>query len=249
MSGLQRITEVEFNDAVDSTVNYKKFFIFPGKSYLFVNVNNIKDILQKRFALESIVVEKTFPQTLNIIVEEKLSTIIYDNGEKYSYLGLNGNVVELAQNVTADEWLEKIVITTTTLADGTIHEESKVVDRKHSPAIDRVGRELGNYPVVYDLRGLDVDVNVNVLAEPVVQGVIEWFNFFEKQSDIPFGYIVMDGGTGEGVIKTREGWEALVRFEDVKRQFDELLFVLNTSAKRGSFSYIDLRYKGKVFLQ
>ena len=213
-----------------------------------VDVNDLKSILLDKFPIRSIIVQKSFPNTLSIIVDEKISTIIYDNGSKYSYLGLEGNIVEIVQNVSPTEWYEKLEIVTSTLADGTERKEEKIIERKHVPAVIDVVRDLGNYPIVYDRRGRVAELNAKVLQEKTVHGVIDWFNLIEKKTEIPFQYVVIAGEVGEATIISQNEAELRVNLhERVNEQFDELQLVLRDKVDLSGVSYIDLRYQGRVY--
>ena len=250
VAGLQRISETEFKDSALGVTKYNRLLLFPGQSYFIVNLDEIRDILKDKYALESIIVRKQFPDTINITVEEKISTIIYDNGEKYSYIGTNGNVVEILRQVGEDEWQGEIKITTSTNELGEVVEKRQEVGRSHTPAIKNVIAEMGDYPIVYDTRHRSADVNTNVLFDNTVSGIISWFNIINKKTDIPFKYIEINNEIGDAVIKTYEGWEMRVNLhKDIDTQFEELQYLLKNKITRPNLNYIDLRYPGKVYWQ
>lgn len=249
ITGLQRIKDAEIKDDILGIMNDKKMFIFPKSSYAFIDVSEIRDILKDKYPIESITVKKNFPNELLINLEEKISTVIYDNGEKYSYLGLDGNIVEQLGKVDEKEWQEKIEITTTTLADGTIREEKKVIERIHKPNLNNLLSKFGNYPVLYDTRNTTNTEPISSLVKPeIVTGIIEWFNFLNKKTDIPFGYIIIEDGMGKGLINTREGWVLIVDLIDrFDTQVDELNLLLKDKIDRRNLNYIDIHYPDKVF--
>jgi len=250
IDGLQRINKSEINDTVFGVINYKKFFIFPRESYFLVNVGEIGSILKKRFPLESIIVKKTFPNILQIILEEKISTIIYDNGKEYSYLDTEGQVVEIIRKIGDDEWKREIEIVTSTNELGEEISEEKIIKENHQPNITQIIEEMGDYPIIYDTRDQKIEIKSKVIDQKIVQGAIDWFNLINKNTDIPFGYITIYNGIGDGVIKTRDGWSLLVKLNgDVKAQFDELQYLLKQKISRDNLNYIDLRFPDKVYWQ
>lgn len=249
VDGLHRIEEAPFREAVRGVMDYKAYFLFPQDSYIFANVEEIRDILRSRFPIESISVTKSFPNTMTISVEEKISTVIYDNGKQYSYVGTDGKIVEVLRNVGQDEW--RIVRETVTSTNALGEEVSADVEkyRYHIPPVKDLGAELGSYPIVYDLRGREGGINAEVLKEDTVQGVISWFSQLEKITDIPFLYVVIENELGDGVIKTEEGWELKVKLDQsVERQMNELQILLSNEAfNRAQISYVDLRYPGRIY--
>lgn len=250
VNGLQRIDKAEFNDGLQSILNYKKFFFLPAKSYIMADVDEIKDILKSRFPIASIIVKKTFPNSLSIIVEEEISTIIYDNGREYSYLGLNGEVVEKLRKVGEDEWYIQTEMVSSTNELGEEILEEKEISRTHIPPIKNLITEIGDYPIVYYVNGPEGEINQAVLQTKTITGLVEWFNIINKQTDIPFAYIVIEDEVGDGEIKTREGWKIKVKIsENIQTQFDRLQVILKEQIKRPNLSYIDLRYEGRVYWQ
>ncbi|MBT4121179.1 MAG: FtsQ-type POTRA domain-containing protein [Candidatus Magasanikbacteria bacterium] len=250
INGLQRIEQTDITNAVFGVIDYNRLFIFPGESYFLVNVDEIKDILKQRFPLESIIVKKTFPNTLEIVLEEKISTVIYDNGREYSYLDTEGKIVEIIRKIGDDEWDRKTETVTTTNELGEEITEEKVLEQTHRPNIVSIIKEMGDYPIFYDTRDQKIEINSKVIDANMVSGAIEWFNFINKNTDIPFGYIEIHNGIGDAVIRTREGWHLLVKLDSpVKSQFEELEYTLKQKVSRENLNYIDLRFPGKVYWQ
>ncbi|MBT3538648.1 FtsQ-type POTRA domain-containing protein [Candidatus Parcubacteria bacterium] len=250
ITGLQRIGETEIRNTIDGISSYKTLNIFPRKSYFLTDINEIRDILKERFPLRSVIVQKTFPNKLSIIIEEKISTLIYDNGKEYSYIGLEGNVVEKMRNVGDYEWNIKTETATSTNAEGEIETHEKIIERKHVPDTKTLINELGDYPIVYDKREKTVEINEAVLSSKEIQSLIEWFNILTKTTDIPLKYFVIEGEVGDFVVSTYEGWVIKTHFEnDVSSQIEKLKTILKEKVKRPQINYIDLRYEGRVYLR
>lgn len=250
VTGLQRISETELKDSTIGVTKYHRLLVFPGQSYFIVNLDEIRDILKDKYALESIIVKKQFPDTISIAVEEKISTIIYDNGNSYSYIGTDGNVVEILRQVGEDEWVGEIKITTSTNELGEVVEERQEIGRSHIPAIKNVIAEMGDYPIVYDTRHREANVNANVLFDNTVAGIISWFNIINRKTDIPFKYVEINNEIGDAIIKTYEGWEMRVNLHgSIDTQFEELQYLLKNKITRPNLNYIDLRFHGKVYWQ
>ncbi|HBU06479.1 MAG TPA: hypothetical protein DEB09_00170 [Candidatus Magasanikbacteria bacterium] len=250
ITGLQRISETEIKNATLGVINYKRLFILPGQNYFIVDLDEVRDILKEKFPIESIVISKTFPNVLNINIEEKISTLIYDNGKNYSYIGTDGHIVEILRKVGDDEWQTQTKTTTSTNETGETITKTEIIKLAHIPSVRNIVNEMGDYPIVYDIRNKDTNLNDRVLDEVNVAGIINWFNLLTKKTDIPFGYVVLENDLGDGVIKTREGWNIKVKLDkEIDKQFEELQFTLKNKVKRNNLQYIDLRYLGKVYWQ
>lgn len=256
ISGLQRIPHQELHDTIFATIKYNRWLFFPGKNYFIVNLDEIRDIIKEKYPIENIKVTKTFPEKIEIILEEKISTIIYDDGKNYSYVGADGSIVEILRRVGDDEWqqLNPIITTTsTTSTDKEGDEEKENLNdspKIHKPDIKILINDFGDYPIVYDKTDKNYQAGDPVLSPKSVSGIIDWFNLINKKSDIPFNYLILENEIGDGVIKTKEGWEIMINVDNhVQEQFYELAHLLKEKIDRQTVNYINLRYLGKVYWQ
>ena len=111
-------------------------------------------------------------------------------------------------------------------ADGTVKIEEQIIDRYHTPPVNSIVLEMGDYPIVYDKRMKEGKINDIMLTPEIIQGTIEWFNLLHNQTDISIGYFVLDSETGEVNIKTREGWEIKADLlKRIQEQFGDFQFV------------------------
>jgi hypothetical protein len=248
ISGLQRIEETNIRNTVESVLNYKKFFVLPGSSYVIADVGNIREVLIDKYPLATLSVKKSFPNSLSISIQEKITTVIFDNGSLYSYIGLDGRVVEIVGQVTDSEWEETYEVTTTTLADGTKKTEKKLVERIHTPAVDSLKRDLGSFPIVYDPTHIEVEINTKAMEESDVRGIIDWFNESQRLG-IGFRYAKVAKSGGEADILTNSGWRILALLTNVKTQVEQFNFVLDQKINTDNAEYVDLRYPGRVYWQ
>lgn len=249
VKGTERIQDEEIKKAILGTVDYKKFLVLPGKSFFVVDVEEIKDVLKSRFPLSTVEVRKTFPHYISAEVHEKISTIIYDNGKQYSYIGLDGKIVEVLRAVGADEWHDEVRMVSTTIATSTVELKQEIISSEHIIRSERIKKEMGNYPIVYDKRAVEGTVNSSMLQPETVQQIVTWFQFISSYTDIPFAYITIEDELGDAIIYTTQGWFIKMRFTDIEEQFEALKLVLGKQVQRDQLRYVDVRYKGKVYWQ
>lgn len=249
ISGNQRVKKEDLQKTAEGVIFYKKWYILPQNSFIFANVEEIKDILKRRFPLESIVVAKTFPNALNVAVQEKIPSIIYGNGKQFAYIDDGGRVIEVVRNVLEHEWKETIKNTTSTAPDGAIMTGTEVVSRTHKPDIRQLQSQFGVYPVVYDKTGKGETVNEAVITEKISVNILEWVSALKSRGDISLNYFVLDSEMGELAIKTKEGWEIMAKVDgNVKEQFENLLLILREKiSNRAGLSYIDIRSDGRFY--
>lgn len=249
ITGLNRISLHDFKNTIQATLNYRQLFILPGNNYFLVDLSEIRDILKEKYSLNSIIIKKTFPNIINITVEEKISKIIYDNGLNYSYLDENGAQIELMRKLGNEEYqvvnLEQVSVVSTTT--------TSTIERVfvHRPNVANLKKEFGDYPIIYDKNSYDDKASEIILDKITISGVMDWFNLIKKQDKIKVEYFIIGDERARGIVVTGDGWIIKTDFSmDSKNQFDQLQYLLKEKIdSKAPLNYIDLRYPGKVYWQ
>lgn len=248
IEGNQKIQETDIRDTVLGILSYKRFYLFPQDNFFVVDIDDVHEILRQKFALRSLTITKNFPGTLNISLEEKLSTIIYDNGEQYSLMDANGKISEILRIVDDNEWRVIKKNVTSTNAEGIEVTTDTIISRFHSPNYQKISKEVGGYPLVYDTRGKPIGKGEQMLDENTVKEIIEWYETLTTHSDVPLSYFYLDQEVGDVVIKTTEGWTIKAKLNDsIQEQFQALQYILTQKVERPNLQYIDVRFPGRAF--
>lgn len=247
IQGLQRIKEGDIRDTVNGILSYKRFLIFPQNNFFVLDIDDLHNILEQKFGLQKLTISKSFPHSLHIIVEEKLSSIMYDNGEQYSIIDSNGKVSEILRIIDDSEWRVIKKRVTSTSEGGTEVSTEQIVSRFHTPNYKKITSEVGDYPLVYDSRNKKLGKGEQVLNENTVQEIIEWYEALKK-TDIPFTYFYLEQEVGDVTIKTTEGWNIKAKLDkNIQEQFQTLEYILKQKVKRPDIQYIDVRFSGRAF--
>ncbi|MBD3311739.1 MAG: hypothetical protein GF349_04605 [Candidatus Magasanikbacteria bacterium] len=248
VDGIKRIDKLEFREAVKGAMDYKRYFILPAKAYVMTDTTELKNLLKSKYALSDINVEKKFPHYLKITVEEQLSTIIYDNGDRYSYLGKDGTIVEVLRETGEDEWIIKTKIVTSTNENGEIISEEVEESRTHIPPVHAIINEIGDYPIIYDKRHKKGEVNDVMLSEQSTMGILSWFNNIKKIDSLPRGYFLLENELGDSKYITENGWFLKINIADnSKEKLNKLLILLDDQINLDRISYVDLRFDGRIY--
>lgn len=247
ISGNSKIATTEIEAVVRNTLEFKSYGFIPNSSFFVANVTDIQDVLQRRFPISEVVIEKKFPHDLIINISEKISTIIYDNGSKYGLVGLDGSVIELLRAVEDSEWTNIMGKGVTTTEDGTTSTIDIVTERLHIPDIKKVTDQAGDYVVIYDKRGHQVDKGIVVMTPKEVQLMIDWYNEI-KNENFGITMITIENDT-DFSLQTKEGWIIKGRFvrKNTADQFRELKLALQKIENTKKLSYIDLRYENRIY--
>ena len=249
--GLHRISESDIRATIQGILNYKEFGLFPHYSYFISNIDEIKFVLKDRYPIEKIILEKKFPNNLNVTIEERLSTLIYDNGKEYSYIDLNGNFIETLRKVNEYEWEYTTLTTTSTNEQGEIEIHTEIVEQIHKPDIHAIIQELGDYPIVYDDAQAEDTQSQNdpVLERKTVEYIIDWYNSLKKMTQIQLKYFIIENTIGDITIQTYQGWSIKTRLDrPAETQIGELETILQEQLHNDiPSSYIDLRYADRIY--
>jgi|GEM_PF-1779645 len=235
---------------------------YPASNFFLVNKKNISDFLQNKYALNNITVEKIFPNTLKITVEEKITSVIYDNGYAYYLMGEDGTIIKHLRDVHNSEFVlatdtPKIIISTTTpsttvklsnikiSAVNTTASSNQFTNTTHIPAYGEMLMEYGRYPLLYDLRHESALENTTIMAATSIKGLLAFYNALEKGKLAMVTYTTISEIDGGITLYTTQPWKIFIQpANDIAAQINNLKIILNSSKPK---EYIDLRFGDRVY--
>ena len=251
VSGLERINQEAFLSAAEGIMDYNVFFILPKSSFLMVDKTELEVILSEKFPIAEITIEKTFPDLLNVSVKEEISSVIYDDTRTYSFIGLDGTVVETIRSVGDDEWFSVGVVGDLSTPTSTTAEA--VEKKEHRIDAIKIHKEMGKYPIIYDEFAQHSQEGgragrVVVISPEHVANMIRWFKKLPSDVGLSVAYFRLDKSRRNVEIVTNEGLVVLVWLGS---EFERQLESLRLSQEHGfteDVSYVDIRHQGRVFL-
>lgn len=229
--------------------------IIPKNNYFFVRAGKIKSDLSQKYSLKSIEVKKIFPGTLSVILEEKVTTIIYDNGSSYSLLDKDGTAIKIieqyadaASTTTTSTPITELTYpddTSTTTASTTV----EVIRRSHEPNFEKLTKDNGDIPILYDTRKIFVaDKQNSILSPETIQSIIDWHDLAEAQGIGEVKYMETDDPMAGLRIYFNKPWYLIVETRNLSTdlQLQNLHTILNSRDIKPK-EYIDLRVGDRVY--
>lgn len=248
ISGNDRIATQELHKTVAATIDNTFAFVIPTNSYLFVNIPEIEQILKEKYPLKSVRIEKSFPRTLTVDIQEKISYLIVDDTKTYSLYDLDGAKVKILQNVGQGEWkiqYETITLTTTTVNQNNeeiVEEivEEREVGRIHQPDTLGIRRAYDNYPIVL------LSDTSQLYTREQADYIISWYEEFNTKKTDGGGirYFKILNTTDFDII-TDMGY---IIHANTKQPVSYQMKILSEVLDRDSATeYIDVRFSNRAF--
>lgn len=238
-SGLRTIRQDRILPDVQAAILEKKK-IWPADNYFILSPHEMADYLKTHYALHTVSVKKVFPDTVAITLEEKISSVIYDDGKFYYLLGEDGMVIKALRPVEEDEFklLTNGSVTTTI--------SSTIAHREHLPNHQRVAAEHGDYPIIYDLRaGNTTTEKMIVVGAELIKTANTFRVEMEKQEIGEVKYYTLDNLKAGLRAKTNLGFAVFIQpSDDLRVQVENLKILLRAEKP---IEYVDLRYEGRVY--
>ncbi len=246
-SGLNNTTKNELDEFIYNNFLNKKSLL-PLNNYFFINTTKISGDLYKTFAFETVEVIKIFPNQLNVNIKEKISSVIYDNGKKYFLLDSGGTAIKYLKDVEPYEINQKT--TSSSLSILTFNTSSTVAVNtstvEHTPDYKKINKLFGNYPIIYDRRGFDVETKQEgILPSEHIAAVIAWYKTLTGQGIDHLKFFTLDNLNSGIVVDTVDSWDILFQPKNNNNtQINTLKEILPTIKPQ---QYVDLRYGEKVY--
>lgn len=258
-SGLTLINKAEINQYINDKYLTSKFL--PKNNYFLVSASKItKDIVEK-YATTKVEVAKIFPGVLSISIEEKITSIIYDNGDTYALLDNNGSVVLIIPNgdtqistgtpatSTAPTQLDNDLPPATT-ASSSISSSTTMteIDDKHAPDWRKLSKSYISIPILYDARLQPVsDKQSGILTSSFINAIIDLQTQIRAAGVGEVRYFTTNNPVAGVAATTNKPWKILLQPSNSTADQIANLKTLLDSKNVHPTEYIDLRYGERVF--
>ena len=252
--GLNIIKEDEIHNFINNNFLIPKHNWWPKNNYFILNKDTVAKQLKENFAIENVLVEKKFPNQINVIIKEKTTSVIYDNGREYVLLDEEGRFVKTLKTINESEFFAEATTTNTesntsstssTIATMNIDaiNQSSTAIKIHQPDYLAIKKEMGSFPIIYDHRiGRE---GKNNLEKEVVAAALTWKKMLEQGKVGELHYFVLENLAAGLKVKTSNPWDILININgNHENAYNNLEAVIRNNKPT---EYIDLRYGERVY--
>lgn len=225
--GNEYISQQDIKEIVNQQMGEKRLLFFNQNNLIFFSKKAAKASLASHFFFDNININKKYPETLVIKVEEKISSLIWSNNSGKYYLDLEGNVI---RQITADNLV--------------------ISEGEGDTEVIRSEINSGRYPVIQDQSNSEIITGQPILAKDRIDFIIELTKKIKSQADFSISYYTLASPSINYItLITDEGWLVHFSFENQISNQINLLFSLlyQKIDDRSKLEYIDLRFGDKIF--
>lgn len=261
INGLRVINQSEIDNYIHD--KYIAHGWWPKNNYFLMNSKKIAADITGKYAVNKVEIKKIFSHEIEINIEEKITSIIYDNGQDYYLLDSEGTVVKtieidrepLSNNPIFNETGSAFSSTTspdtatsTASLQITVTSTQNSTTDAHKPAYIKFSGEYYGMPIFYDARHLNVhDKQVRVLSGELIQSIIGWKQALKDNGVGDVNYFTSNNPTAGITAVLSRPWSIMIQpTNDMQEQIQNLKTILANPEVKPT-EYIDLRFKERVF--
>lgn len=245
---LKDIPKTEIENIVRSQYldNWK---LVPRDNYFLINTGRIENIIKDKFLVDSVTVTRKFPDKLEIEINEKPGSAIYDNGRQYFLLDDAGNVIKILWNAgSGDSGPLANLATTDSLSLIDLPGAATSTAIIHIPDYKKIKLMYSNYPILYDLRTPVIEnKQKNIISGEIIASLSAWQKGLAKQGIGTPLYFVMNNPFSGIISKTTNNWDIV--FNPAANATSTLAIIKEVLQKNKPAKYIDIRFPegSKIF--
>ena len=249
LSGLQLVKPEEVVAALN-----KQFLQpesrWPHNNYWLVRTSAIIKFLNDTYSFNKVEVQKIFPNTLRVAVEEKISTVVFDDGRNYFMLDQQGSATKLLQTVQPNEFVQVpapvLFSPSSSLTSTTKLASASTTVTQHIPNFSSIQNQYGGIPLIYMQTPTSTYEHQTAVLDPdLIRGIILAYNLM-RQSGFYIKYFSVDPIVEAGMVAyTDHPWKLYFQpVGDIQTELNHLKQIIKTNHPS---EYVDVRFGDKVY--
>ncbi len=272
--GLNFIKKEDIDSTIKNDLLNNRLVMTPN-GYFLINTKSLEKKLSEKYSLNSIKVKKIFPSELLVDLDEKISTIIYDNGLGYYLLDNEGGVLKFLDkaenpevNISKEGGMivppsneknatEATVMATSSLSTTstpaissliqgiTLPNEEKELIKTHIPEFRKIKKNFGSYVILYDTRNISVTEKQPNIISKKIIENTIVWSDILEKEGMSVKYMTCEHPLGGITTHTDLPW--VIIFDPTKDLTEQLTRMKEVLKDNIINEYIDLRFSDRVY--
>lgn len=231
VEGLKTIQGNDFKKIIDDFLSSRRLLVFPNSNMLLMDKGKLHQIIGEKYVLDELVIDRDFPQTLNVNVRERLSNAILVMGESYYYLDSRGVILrrlskgELYPGLSSGPYSGEV------------------------PEFQNAIEEL-NLPLIYVQSFSDIHVGQQFLTPEKYLKILESNEILETYTTYKLDYYkITDINANWVKLAIQGGWEAHIDLDkNIQTQIVKVhTFIQEQGLNPADYEYFNARYDDRIY--
>lgn len=177
IDGQGRVSADSIRSVIDNELNRKVWFIFKGANLFLFDQKRVEHALNEKYALDTLAIDKKFPNKLEVYFDEKDYVLIWREGESLHYAGANG---ELITEVSLLEIKNKDYPIVENISNQTAQDKKIPISQKEIGYILNLFQEFKKHEQALTLEKFLVNNEINSVTLKILNGPEIIFNTEES---------------------------------------------------------------------
>lgn len=148
ITGTKELNDFQLQQEVESSLEGKFFGLLPKDNYLLVSRGRVEKMLAEKYKkIRSVRVEKRFPDTLTISIDERDSLLVWCKGENECFMLDEDGVAYNAADFNSPELTQNKLLTINDRSSSEVLIGSEVIKKSYEDYILKIKDELGKLGV------------------------------------------------------------------------------------------------------
>lgn len=213
--------------------NYVRSSIFSRNNYFLFPDKALAQKIKQIFLYENVQIKKVFPDTIQVVINEKPASVIYDDNTNYYLLDADGKTIK-----QLNEFINNPIVNTD------VTTSSVTPPNAHLSTYQQIQTTYGNFPVIFNDKAT-IKNESNLLSSKVIKSAIEWNKFLKEQGVGEVRYFKIGETDFNLKLFTKQPWYILINIDSNSQvQLRNLKIILATNHP---IEYIDLRFGERVY--
>ncbi len=247
LQGFKTTSKSEVESFVATFLDSKEVLL-PNNNIFLVNSKKIEKNILDKFSFAEVHLKKSFPNSIEIEVQEKESVAIAYSNQDYFLIDGDGRIMQKMLQVINNSLPSQTSSSATmgeNLKIASLSNEPPITDISVKPNINNVEKDYQKLPLIY-LSSKLTEGQQSDLSSKEIQAIKKWKQYLEENKMLKVTYFAFKNREGGVEIFSEKPFKIQANLDEqvMQQQFKSLNAIIKNFSPK---EYIDVRYDGRVY--